>query len=74
MPKGKILIVEDEAIVAEDLSRKLERLDYEVSGMAGSGEEAVALARARRPDLVLMDIRLEGRMDGVEAAQIIHQE
>ncbi len=69
MSKGRILIVEDEAIVAEDLRRKLGRLDYEVCGLTGSGDEAVALARERRPDLVLMDVRLEGETDGVEAAQ-----
>jgi PAS domain S-box-containing protein len=74
MSKGRILIVEDEAIVAEDLRRKLGRLDYAVCGWTGSGEEAVALARKGGPDLVLMDIRLEAGMDGVEAAQRIRQE
>jgi PAS domain S-box-containing protein len=74
MPKATILIVEDEAIVAEDLSQKLGRLGYEVRGVTALGEEAVALARDRRPDLVLMDIRLQGRMDGVEAAELIRRE
>ncbi len=74
MPKASILIVEDEAIVAEDLSQKLGRLGYEVCGITASGAQAVQLARERRPDLVLMDIRLRGRMDGVAAAQIIRRE
>ena len=74
MPKATILIVEDEAIVAEDLSQKLGRLGYEICGITAQGEEAVVLARDRRPDLVLMDIRLQGRMDGVEAAELIRRE
>jgi len=74
MPKARILIAEDEAIVAEDLFRKLGHLGYKICGVTASGEEAVALARERRPDLVLMDIRLQGPMDGIEAAQIIRQE
>ncbi len=69
--KTTILIVEDEVIVASDLSRKLERLGYEVCGTAMDGEEAVALAGSLRPHLVLMDIRLEGSTDGIEAARAI---
>jgi two-component system, cell cycle sensor histidine kinase and response regulator CckA len=71
MSKARILIVEDEAIVAADLSQKLARLGYEIAGVTGGGPEAVQLARERRPDLVLMDIRLQGEMDGVEATQAI---
>jgi CheY-like chemotaxis protein len=74
MTKAKILIVEDEAVVAEDLSRKLERLGYEIVGVTGRGAEAVELAREHRLDLVLMDIRLQGGMNGVEAAQAIQRE
>ena len=74
MSKATILIVEDEAIVAEDLSQKLGRLGYEVCGITAQGEEAVVLARDRRPNLVLMDVRLQGRMDGVEAAALIRGE
>ena len=74
MSKTTILIVEDEAVVAEDLSQKLRRLGYEVSGVTGRGEEAVALAREGRPDLVLMDVHLLGPMDGVEAAARIRRE
>ncbi len=71
MSKATVLIVEDEAIVATDLTRKLQRLGYEVVGIASEGEEAVALALSLRPQLVLMDIRLEGSMDGIAAAEAI---
>jgi PAS domain S-box-containing protein len=74
MAKAIILIVEDEAIVAEDLAQKLNRLGYEVQGITATGEDAVMLARDEPPDLVLMDIRLQGRMDGVEAARAIRSE
>jgi two-component system, cell cycle sensor histidine kinase and response regulator CckA len=74
MSKAKILIVEDEAIVAEDLSQKLERLGYSIVGVTGQGPEAVELAREQRPELVLMDIRLRGEMNGVEAAEAIHHD
>jgi signal transduction histidine kinase len=68
-----VLIVEDEAIVAADLAKILRRLGYEISGLAARGEEAVALARDRHPDVVLMDIRLAGGMDGIEAAEQIRR-
>src|SRR6266702_6434821 len=74
MNKASILIVEDEAIVAADLAGMLGRLGYEISGTTPRGEEAINLARERQPDLVLMDIRLAGAIDGVEAAEIIHRE
>jgi signal transduction histidine kinase/AmiR/NasT family two-component response regulator len=69
-----VLIVEDETIVAEDLARKVRQIGYEVVGTARSGEDAIRLAQDRQPDLVLMDIRLAGRMDGIEAAAIIHRD
>ena len=71
MSKTTILVVEDEAAVAADLCAKLQRLGYEVCGIADKGEEAVALAGSLRPRLVLMDMRLEGSMDGIEAAEAI---
>jgi len=67
----KILVVENEQIVAEDIKFRLQRLGYAVSGTALSGEEAVKKAEEAHPDLVLMDIVLEGEMDGTEAASII---
>jgi PAS domain S-box-containing protein len=69
--KTTILIVEDEAIVAADLAAKLGQLGYEVAGIAAKGEEAIVLADSLRPDLVLMDIQLEGHTDGIEAAEAI---
>ena len=66
---AKVLVVEDEWITAQDLQQTLSHLGYDVPGMAGSGEEALAQAEQLRPDLVLMDIRLKGAMDGIEAAR-----
>lgn len=74
MKQATILLVEDEEIVAADLAQKVGKLGYQVSGTTARGEEAVILARERRPDLVLMDIRLAGPMDGVAAAEIIRRE
>ncbi|MBE7555054.1 MAG: PAS domain S-box protein [Anaerolineales bacterium] len=71
MDKAQILIVEDESIVAFDLKKKLMRLGYGVPALAVSGMEAIALSAGIRPDLVLMDIRLQGDMDGIEAAEHI---
>jgi CheY-like chemotaxis protein len=68
---GPILIVEDEQILAADLQNKLRRLGYSVDGIATSGEEAIRIAQERLPSLVLMDVRLSGTMDGVEAARQI---
>jgi diguanylate cyclase (GGDEF)-like protein/PAS domain S-box-containing protein len=73
MTQARILVVEDESIVALDIQDRLEALGYEVPATAASGELAVELAGALRPDLVLMDIQLQGRMDGVEAADQIRQ-
>ncbi len=64
----RILIVEDEALVARDLGDRLEALGYQPAGLAASGEQALALARQSRPDLVLMDIHLQGGMDGIAVA------
>ncbi len=68
MSQPLILIVEDEAIVAMDLRLHLQDLGYAVSGLASTGEEAVATAARTRPSLVLMDISLGAGMDGIEAA------
>lgn len=71
MNNERVLIVEDEKIIAIDLQRRLERFGYSVVGMAGEGKEAVALALELNPDIILMDIMLAGGMDGVEAAKTI---
>src|SRR5262245_42197697 len=64
----RILVVEDERLVAQDLQRHLHRLGFTVCGIATSGPEAIALAAQTHPDLILMDIVLDGPMDGIEAA------
>jgi PAS domain S-box-containing protein len=64
----RILVVEDERITAEDIKDGLKSLGYEVPAVVHSGEEAVRKARELQPDLILMDIKLEGKMDGIEAA------
>ena len=75
MTKERILIVEDEGIVAADLEGRLNHLGYTVAGRAASGEQALQLAASTKPDLVLMDIILQGDMDGVEAGnQIVQQQ
>ncbi|MGD1992023.1 MAG: response regulator [Anaerolineae bacterium] len=71
MGNAKILIAEDESIVALDIKKRLERLGFTVAAVATSGEEAVRRAAETRPDLVLIDIRLKGAMDGIEAAEAI---
>jgi DNA-binding NarL/FixJ family response regulator len=68
-----VLIVEDEWLISMEIEAALSDAGYVVVGTAVSAEEAVSLAIARRPDLVLMDIRLEGLRDGVEAAGEIHE-
>lgn len=72
MQASKILVVEDEVIVAKDIEQKLARMGHEVIAIAMSGEDAVDIALHKKPDLILMDIKLQGQMDGVEAAAQIH--
>ncbi|MBT4036316.1 MAG: PAS domain S-box protein [Candidatus Marinimicrobia bacterium] len=71
--KIRILIVEDERLSAEDLSIRLTHNDFEVVGIAGTGAEALKLTADTKPDIILMDIKLRGKMNGIEAAQQIHQ-
>ena len=68
---ARILIVEDEQVIAADLEGKLKRMGHEVVGMAIAGEEAVTLAEQVKPNLVLMDVQLDGHMSGTDAARII---
>jgi PAS domain S-box-containing protein len=72
MPRKRILIVEDEQVVAEQLRQSLTNEGYEVIGIARSGEEAIAQGGQSRPDLVIMDIVLSGSIDGISAAQHLH--
>jgi EAL domain-containing protein (putative c-di-GMP-specific phosphodiesterase class I)/AmiR/NasT family two-component response regulator len=70
--KPKIMIVEDELIVAENIAQSLRRLGYQVSAVVNSGEDAIQTALATPPDIVLMDIILLGKIDGIEAASQIY--
>lgn len=74
MAARRILIVEDEIIMAMAVEQKLIDLGYEVADIVDTGEDAVKQARQLRPDLILMDIVLKGKMDGIEAAQQIHDD
>lgn len=69
----RALIVEDEALIAEELRERLSGLGFSVIAAVDSAEEGVAIATSQRPDLVLMDIRLRGEKDGVQAAAEIRQ-
>ena len=71
MPNRKILIVEDESIIAEDMSDSLISLGYRVTDIVYSGEEAILSVAESRPDLVLMDVNLQGEIDGITAAEEI---
>ncbi len=71
--QARILIVEDELYIAQSIQHHLEKLGYEIIAYISSGEQAVQMVRETEPDLVLMDIQLQGSMDGVEAATHIHE-
>ncbi len=73
MERARILIVEDETLVAHDIENMVRNHGYELCGIATSGKEAVEIARATEPDLILMDIVLKGEIDGVEAAEKIRE-
>ena len=76
LPKysARILITEDEALIAMDIDMQLREMGYTPVGHATRGDEAIELARDLKPDLVLMDIQLSGNMDGIAAAQAIHSQ
>ena len=76
LPKysARILITEDEALIAMDIDMQLREMGYTPVGHATRGDEAIELARTLKPDLVLMDIQLSGNMDGIAAAQAIHSQ
>lgn len=70
----KIMQVEDEAVFAMVTDMELRNLGYPRTSHASSGEEALRKFKRERPDIVLMDIRLSGKMDGIEAAEVIRSE
>jgi PAS domain S-box-containing protein len=74
MTPARIVIVEDDYVVARDIRLQLTRIGHVVAGATARGDEALQLALSTQPDLVLMDIRLEGAIDGVVAAQQIREQ
>lgn len=70
----KILIVEDEMLIAANIANQLESIGYAVIGIIPRGEEAIKVVQNEKPDLVLMDINLKGELDGIETAEKIQQE
>lgn len=73
-PEPRALIIEDEILIAEELRERLSRLGFSVIGAVDSADEGVAIATKERPDLVLMDIRLKGKKDGIDAASEIRKQ
>lgn len=71
MVRANILVVEDDFVIARLIAESLKDLGYGLAGMVASGEEAVKKAAETHPDLILMDIRLKGSIDGIEAAEQI---
>lgn len=72
--KFSIMVVEDERLVATDLTRRLVSLGYDICGVVSNGENAIIMARAEKPDIIIMDINLQGEMDGIATAQAINKE
>src|SRR5262249_37589177 len=71
--KAKGLLVEDDGIGSQDLYETINRLGYEVVGIAAEGFDAVRMVDERSPELVVMDVELRGRVDGIEAARMIQR-
>jgi PAS domain S-box-containing protein/putative nucleotidyltransferase with HDIG domain len=69
--KARIMVVEDEAVISMEIQDRLTKMGHSVCGTAASGEEAVSVATAKRPDLILMDVQLRGEVDGVQTAKQI---
>ena len=69
----RILVVEDDMIIAANISLQLTNLGYEVTGIETRGEEAVLHAQVNTPDIILMDINLKGALDGIETTKIIQK-
>ena len=71
--KAKLLIVEDEMILAGDMQMQLEKIGYDVVGIASSGKNAMKLTKETSPDLILMDIVLKGDMDGIDTSKELNK-
>ena len=70
----RLMVVDDEAVITTQLEDRLQSMKYDVVGTASSAEESVSMARELCPDLILMDIVMKGKLDGIEAAEIIKNE
>ena len=70
----RALIVEDEILIAEELKERLSRLGFSVIAAVDTADEGIAIATRERPDLVIMDIRLKGKKDGIEAVREIREQ
>jgi len=71
MKKARILIVEDESIIAMETESTLKGLGYQVVSVVGSGDKAIEAAEKVKPDIVLMDIRIKGEIDGIATAEVM---
>ena len=70
----KILIVEDEMIIAANMSLQLTSLGYEITGIMPRGEDALVHIKQSQPDIILLDINLKGKLTGIETAQIVQND
>jgi CheY-like chemotaxis protein len=73
-PEPRALIIEDETLIAEELKERLSRLGFSIIAAVDTADEGIAIATREHPDLVLMDIRLKGEKDGVQAAREIREQ
>lgn len=69
----RILIVEDEPLIAEDIAETLQNMDYQVAGIAYSSDKALDMLAVRQPDLALLDINIKGPQNGIDLGRIIHK-
>lgn len=72
--KARILVVEDDTIICEDIRMSLQTIGYKLAGILESGEKTLEQIKTLKPDLVLMDIVLRGRMNGIQTARKIHEQ
>ncbi|WAI02443.1 response regulator [Methanogenium organophilum] len=70
----RVLVVEDDAIIGMDIEHRVKKLGYEVCGVADTAAEALEIASSKKPDIALMDIRLRGEVDGIEAARMLRDQ
>lgn len=73
MIKTKILIVEDEALIADNLAATIEELNYEVTDICSNAEDALKSIKKNAPDICLLDVNIEGEIDGIDLAELIHK-